>query len=546
VTPPPRVLFTNGLIHTPNDPGATALLVEGDRIGWIGHEGAALAQADGVDRVIDLAGRLVTPAFVDAHVHLTSTGMRLSGLDLVRCRSAVDVVAAVAEFCRDLPGGDIVLGHGWDETTWSDPTLPSREAIDRAAGGIAVYLTRVDVHSAIASTALLDRLTGVRDLAGYDGAGVLRTDAHHAARAVVLDSISDDQRRRLQDCALAACAAAGIAAVHELAGPDISTERDLVALLTGPAASGRSPRVSAYWGELGGAATAKRVGAVGAGGDLFVDGAIGSHTAWLSEPYADRPDTCGTGYVSWSDVRDHVLDCADVGVQAGFHVIGDAALDEVLRGFVAASEVIGPDVMRAGRHRLEHVEMPSESASATMAQLGLTLSVQPAFDALWGGGDGMYARRLGTGRAGAMNPFSDFQRAGMVLAFGSDSPVTAIDPWASVRAAMEHHTERYRISARSAFAAHTRGGWRAVGIDDGGILLPGMRASLAVWDVVELAVQAPDSRIAQWSTDPSSGTPVLPLLGDGVEAPACRLTMGDGVVLFDSDGVTDGAQEGPG
>jgi len=72
-----RLLFINGRVHTPADPGATALLTDGDRIAWVGHEGAALAQRDGVDRVIDLAGALVTPAFVDAHVHTVATGMDL-------------------------------------------------------------------------------------------------------------------------------------------------------------------------------------------------------------------------------------------------------------------------------------------------------------------------------------------------------------------------------------------------------------------------------------------------------------------------------------
>ena len=97
-----RLLFINGRIHTPTDPGATALLTDGDRIAWVGHEGAALAQRDGVDRVVDLAGSLVTPAFVDAHVHTVATGMDLVGLDLAGCRSGADIVTAVQRHCRDL------------------------------------------------------------------------------------------------------------------------------------------------------------------------------------------------------------------------------------------------------------------------------------------------------------------------------------------------------------------------------------------------------------------------------------------------------------
>ncbi|MFN8126309.1 MAG: amidohydrolase family protein [Candidatus Nanopelagicales bacterium] len=523
-----RTLFHHGLVHTPDDPGATAVLVEDDRIAWVGHEGAALAQADGVDREIDLAGALVTPAFVDAHVHVTATGMNLTGLDLTGTTSGADVLDRVRRHCASVSADDIVLGHGWDESTWSDPTLPTREDLDAACGGSAVYLTRIDVHSALASTALLDRLPDVTDVRGFHPTGPLHSDAHHEARGAVLDSITADQRRRLHQVAFDAFARAGIAAVHEMAGPDISSRTDLTELL----AADSGPAVTAYWGELGGAATAGALGAIGAGGDLFADGALGSHTAFLSAPYADA-DTRGVRHVSAAEAADHIIDCVDHGVQAGFHVIGDGALAEVLDGFRRAADSVGDDRVRAGRHRLEHVEMPTAADLATIARLGLTVSVQPQFDALWGGPGGMYAARLGE-RAAALNPFAAFARSGIAMAFGSDTPVTAVTPWHSVAAAMFHHTESARISARAAFGAHTRGGWRAVGIDDAGVIRPGFRASLAVWDAGELAVQAPDERIAGWSTDPRSGTPPLPTLVESTAGPDCLLTMADGRVIHDA------------
>ena len=93
--------------------------------------------------------------------------------------------------------------------------------------------------------------------------------------------------------------------------------------------------------------------------------------------------------------------------------------------------------------------------------------MQPNFDALWGGRDGMYARRLGIDRAGRLNPFALLASQGVALAFGSDAPVTGLDPWATIRAAVHHHTPGSAISARAAFAAATRGGWRAGGAGDG-------------------------------------------------------------------------------
>src|SRR5665648_262218 len=130
-----------------------------------------------------------------------------------------------------------------------------------------------------------------------------------------------------------------------------------------------------------------------------------------------------------------VTDHMERGVHAAFHVIGDRAMDEVLLGFQAAGDVEGLAAIRAAGHRLEHAEMVDAAALARILLFGLTVSAQPAFDAAWGGRDGMYARRLGAVRAADMNPLADLADAGVPLAFGSDSPVTPIDPWAGVLAA---------------------------------------------------------------------------------------------------------------
>ncbi len=228
----------------------------------------------------------------------------------------------------------------------------------------------------------------------------------------------------------------------------------------------------------------------------------------------------------------HVVACTEAGLQAGFHAIGDAAVDAVVEGVRAAAEKLGLARVRAARHRVEHAEMLTPDAIAAFAEFGLTASVQPAFDALWGGQDGMYAQRLGAERAGAMNPFAALLRAGVPLAFGSDSPVTPLDPWGTVRAAAFHRTPEHRVSVRAAFTAHTRGGWRAVGRDDAGVLVPGAPADYAVWHTGELVVQAPDDRVARWSTDPRSGTPGLPDLTPGRDLPVCLRTVVGGRTVF--------------
>lgn len=527
------MLLRGGVVYSPADPFATAMVVDGSKVGWVGSEGAAdTAVGPGV-RTVDLHGALVTPAFVDAHVHLTDTGLARSGIDLAGVSRASEVLDAVAAAASARPGMP-VLGHGWDETTWQVDGLPTRTQIDRAAGSAAVYLSRVDVHSALVSSALIDAVAPARDAPGYDPVGPLSREAHHLARRASRDMLTSGQRRTLQAEALRAAAAQGIGQVHEMAAGHIAGADDL-SLLLDWSRDADVPEVVGYWAELGGIDTALALGARGCAGDLCIDGSLGSHTAALSVPYADHPATSGARYIEPHEAAAHVIACTEAGLQAGFHCIGDDAVDVAVAAVAAAADVCGLAAVQAARHRLEHVEMAEQALVERMATLGVVASVQPAFDATWGGPSGMYATRLGTERAQRMNPWAGMARAGVTLAFGSDSPVTALDPWGAVRAAARHRTVEHQITVRAAFAAHTRGGWRAAGLDEGGALVPGAPASFAVWDVAgDLVVQAPDERLAAWSTDPRSGVPGLPEMTDGSPA-RCRRTVVRGRTVFDSD-----------
>ncbi|MFG3688446.1 amidohydrolase [Micromonospora sp. NPDC047740] len=472
----PSTLYRGGVLHCPADPSATALLVRDGRIAWLGAD----ADAPAADRVVDLAGALVTPAFVDAHVHATDTGLALSGLDLSGVRSAGELLDAVAGFATGLPGDAVVLGHGWDESSWAQRALPDAAALDRAAGGRRVYLSQASIHSALVSRALLAACPDVVAAAGYDPSGWLRRDAHHVVRAAAFASVTRPQRVAAQRAALAHAASLGIAAVHECGGPEISDEEDFTGLL-GISGAGL-PEVYGYWGELLGAARARELGAVGAGGDLFADGALGSRTAHVSQAYLDgEPGGCGHGYVSAEQVREHLLDCAAHGLQGGFHAIGDAAISTVLDGFAQAAEKLGVDRLRLARHRVEHAEIMNKRLIAGFVEYGIVASMQPAFDRLWGGAGRMYESRLGLSRSLESNPMGAMHAVGVTLAFGSDSPVTPLDPWGSVRAAAAHHNPVQRMSVRAAFAAHTRGGWRAVHLDNEGVLALGAPATFAVW-----------------------------------------------------------------
>ncbi|MEU4212585.1 amidohydrolase [Streptomyces sp. NPDC026206] len=533
--PDKTVLLRGGDIHSPADPFVTAMVVEHGHIAWVGSEGAADSFADGVDEVVDLQGALVTPAFTDAHVHTTATGLALTGLDLTGVRTLAEALDRIRAHAAGRPADRVLLGHGWDAGAWPELRPPSRRELDEATGGRPLYLTRADVHSAVVTTALLDLVPRARELGGYTPDAPLTGAAHHAVRAAAYDTVTPAQRAEAQRAALTRAASLGIGSVHECAGPQISSADDLTGLLS-LAAEEPGPRVTGYWAEAitsaQGAGRIRDLGAIGAAGDLFVDGSLGSHTACLHEPYADAPGQRGTAHLDAGAVAAHVAACTEAGIQAGFHAIGDAALSAVVDGVRSAADRLGLARVRAARHRVEHAEMLSPELIAAFAELALTASVQPAFDAAWGGDEAMYARRLGRERARTLNPYAALLRAGVPLALGSDSPVTPLDPWGTVRAAAFHRTPEHRISVRAAFTAHTRGGWRAIGRDDAGVLVPGAPADYALWRAGDLVVQVPDSRVANWSTDPRSGTPGLPELTPGGPLPVCLRTVVGGHTVY--------------
>lgn len=528
----PTTLLVNGRMHSPSHPDATAMAVRGDVVAWLGRDEVGREQFPDAD-VEDVDGGFVAPGFVDSHIHLTATGLTLSGLDLRAAGSRAHCMQLLAEHAAEHPGLP-VWGHGWDESSWPENAPPSTADLDAVLGDRPAYLSRIDVHSALASTGLRRLAADLPAAAGFDPDRPLTGDAHHSVRAVARDLLTPGQLAEARAAALAAAAAAGIVAVHECAGPEIGGLDDWLRLR----ALGHGVEVTGYWGEAVSTAAHARAlieqtGARGLAGDLFVDGALGSRTAWLHEPYADAPDRQGTRYLEPDAIEAHVRACTEAQVTAGFHVIGDAAVSAVVSAFERVVARLGAVAVARCGHRLEHVEMVTAEQAARLGQWGVIASVQPNFDALWGGADGMYARRLGAERGSRLNPLALLASQGVPLALGSDAPVTGLDPWASVRAAVNHHTPGSAVSARAAFAAATRGGWRAAGVHDGvtGTLVPGAPASYAVWDAGALDVHAPRDAVARWSTDPRARVPALPRLGPDDALPRCRRTVHRGAVI---------------
>ena len=202
-----RVLLTGGVIlcdgtsagravtNRVTNPVPTAMFIDGHEIAWIGSDADAQRHLDDADEHVPLGGAVVTPGFVDAHVHATSTGLTLAGLDLTRANSLAEALTLVEAAARSARGAPL-LGHGWDETRWPEGRPPTSTEVDRASYGSLVYLSRIDVHSAVISSALIAEMPGARELDGFGSDGVMSRAAHHAYRDVALRLIGAAQQEQ--------------------------------------------------------------------------------------------------------------------------------------------------------------------------------------------------------------------------------------------------------------------------------------------------------------------------------------------------------------
>ena len=495
-------LYRRGRVRSPADPFATALLVDGGTVAWVGSEGAADALS--ADVTVDLDDAWLAPAFVDAHVHATSTGLALSGLDLTGGPSLAAALDRVEQAARAARGG-VLLGTGWDDTAWPEQRPPTAAELDRASYGGVVYLARTDVHSAVASSALLAAAPAARAAAGFVGDGLVRQEAHHVVRRAAYAAVSPGQRAAAQRATLDRAAELGIACVHECGGPDIGGEDDFTTLL----ALEHGVEVVGYWGELDGVERARALGAVGAGGDLFADGALGSHTACLSEPYLDEPTTgTPTSRPTTSPGTSPPAPARPAGRVPRHRGRrpdrGAAGHRRRVRAGRAARGACRPPPRRARR---DAARRPHRDAGRRRRRGQRAAGLRRPMGRCDGHVRQPPGRRAGTrhepvrraGRRGR-RPRARVGRAGDAAGPVGDG--------ARGRGAPHPGSG---LSARAAFSAHTRGGWRAARVDDAGELAPGAPATFAVWDLPgELVVQTPDTRVSAWSTDPRSGVAGLP------------------------------------
>ncbi|HEX6844477.1 MAG TPA: amidohydrolase family protein, partial [Actinomycetota bacterium] len=436
----------------------------------------------------------VLPGFVDAHVHLTSTGMSLTNADVAAARSRAELLALAAGRAR-AEQDPVVALQGFDETRWDDPAVPTRAELD-AVTDRPLVIARADGHVSLANTpaitfAQVGDLTGTeRDADGPTGRVV--GEANRKLSRWLTESLTAHRVEELQLAAASLAASNGVTAVHEMSMPHERGQRDLEVVL------GHRDRLPVdVWVVVASMDVpgAVELGLPAIGGDLAADGSIGARTAALREPYAD---TAGEGSLAFADdeLAGFFHDAHDAGLQVGMHAIGDRAIEQVLVAWervYASLDSRERRHFRARRHRIEHMEMPADDQVERAAMLGLAASVQPTFDALWGTPGGLYERALGEIRASRMNPFRTMVDRGLVVGAGSDAPVTPLEPWRTVAALEAHHDPAQRLGRREAILLHTAGSARLAHQEEKkGALGPGSHADFAAYEVDPL--EAPDVR----------------------------------------------------
>ena len=483
-------LFHGGRIHVGGQVSAEALVARDGRVVAIGTAAELRREHPAAERV-DLRGGLMTPGWHDAHVHFTWWAIQMDQIDLRAEPTLVAALAKIADYAQRLPPGAWVIGGRFDKNRWG--RWPTAAELDRVTGGRPAALRSRDGHSRWLNTAAL-RLTGInattvdpaggaieRDASGVP-TGILKENANHLADAVIPPATDDEvfaavgrgQREAhmrgltaIEDLEQAAAFSAfqrwrdrGDLRLRVAMGiPHASLDHALgLGLRTG---------LGDEW---------LRVGHL----KIFTDGALGSQTAALEEPYEGSADR-GLLTVEPEQLNADVARAAAAGIAVAIHAIGDRAVHVALDA-IEPMRAMHPEL----RQRVEHVQLLRPQDIARFGALDVIASMQPIHAT---SDRDLVDRYWGAERAARAYPWRDLLDRGGRIAFGSDAPVEPIDPLLGIHAAVARkrpgdpdrwHPEQ-ALELHEAVAAYTSGAAYAMGAEtERGTLGIGMRCDATI------------------------------------------------------------------
>lgn len=478
-------------------PRAEGVAVRAGRIVAVGSAGDLHPLAGPYTRVVELGGRCLLPGFHDAHVHYTRHGLELSRLDLSGTRTLDEACAALREWSSRLGPDEWVRGSGFALNTWGLATIGRAEAdaLEAAVGGRRTVLDSQDHHSSWSSSAVL-ALAGVTATTATPPEGVIERDAEGrptgllAEKAMglvagVVPQPNPAELRRALESAAQHFASLGVTTVHHMAAEPPEFFRELALAASD---DGHAVRVWACVPQevLESATDLGMATGIGGrnfqvgGAKFFADGALGSRTAWMLEPYLGT-DSVGVPVDGPAVLAERVPMAARAGLVPVVHAIGDAANRAVIDAFEASR-----DALRAAglRPRLEHAQHVHPDDLVRAGALGVIASMQPIHLTF----DGVAVDTFLRDRAERAYPMRSLKRAGARLAFGSDTPVASPDVMEGLRAACRRRTTggsrlnpAEAVSPDEALEAYTAGAAYAIGWEDrSGRIRPGFDADLVV------------------------------------------------------------------
>ena len=514
----------------PRRPWADAVLVRGERIVVVGSS-AEVKKRAGAAKVVDAKGMMVTPGFVDAHVHFLDGGFALASVQLRDARTKAEFIARIRAFAETVPANTWILNGDWDHTSWGGE-LPERAWIDSVTPNHPVWINRLDGHMNLANSIALTRAGVTRDTKDVSGGEIVR-DRSGEPTGVLKDNAMDLMSGTVPapslamsllalDSAMRYVAERGVTSVHHMGGWN-----DLAVFERAHAQGALRTRISAAvplstWGRLRDTVAARgrgdawlRIGALKG----FVDGSLGSHTAAMLEPFTDAPSDRGLLVNTLEDLYEWTSGADAARLQVMVHAIGDRAIRSQLDIF---ARVIRENPPYDRRFRIEHAQHIAPADLARFRSLGVIASMQPyhAID------DGRWATKvIGEERAKGTYAFRSLLEHGAALAFGSDWFVAPPTPLVAIYAAVTRRTlddatpggwvPEQKITVEQALRAHTSGSARAgFSEQDVGTLATGMLADLVLIDR-DLTRAAPES----------------------IRDARVMLTMVGGRVIFDREGL---------
>lgn len=437
-------------------PGGTVIIEDG-LIRWLGAQ-------ENCSCPTKYLGGTAYPGFIDSHVHFTGTGLDILATDAGKYSRLADFLDALHQLDKGADG--MVRVWGFDTEEFYEGRLPTLAELDKACPHNLLWINHIESHATLVNTRSLKALGLPLDQ------GFLVGEANQRARNYFLAQIDECERKEAISAAADLAVARGLTTVHAMEGGCLFHNDDVCTLL---AEQGAMPIDIVIYPQVLDVDWAWGLGFPRVGGCLPLDGSSGVYTAALTKPYYQRADS-GLLYYSLEEIETMVRRAEEKGMQVAMHACGDAAIDLFI---AAVSRVVGKSGTKS-RHRIEHFELPRYDQVERCKELGLILSMQPAFDWFWGGAEGDYAYTMGPEGWQNANPVGWAVKAGLLVAGGSDSGVTPLDPLLGIHAALNHHSPAQRVNLNEALAMFTENGAIAAGLNDRGRIEVGRRGDITV------------------------------------------------------------------